>query len=107
MKKKLLLFSIPVLFFISCNTNIKKIKEKRSDYLNKEVSVEGTVTSSGTFPRIYEIKQDEATIYVFTEKELPNEEEKITVTGVVKEKKMEIGGFRLMNELYIEEKSRE
>jgi hypothetical protein len=104
--KNLILYATPLLFLISCNTSIKKIKEKRSDYLNKEVSVDGIVSSTIPFSGIYEMKEDETTIYVYTENEMPNEEEKITITGVVKEKKMEIGGFKLMNELYIEEKSR-
>jgi hypothetical protein len=108
MKRKLLkfFFGCSVILFYSCKTDIRKIKEDRSQYLNKEVNVEGVVNAIIPLTGIYELKQDNATIYVYTPIELPNEEEKIVVKGIVKEKKLEAGGVRLLNEVYIQEVKR-
>ncbi|MFM7766187.1 MAG: hypothetical protein ACKO6I_11075 [Sphingomonadales bacterium] len=102
-----LVTALSVLVFFSCNTDIRKIREGRSNYIDKEVTVEGTVSSAIPLSGIFELKQDNATIYVHTQNDLPNKDEKITVKGIVKEKKIEYNGLQLINEVYIEEISRE
>jgi hypothetical protein len=106
MKINYFLFALLFLFFTSCKTDIKDIKLNRSEFLGKEVTVEGVVSGSIPMSGIYELKQDDATIYVYTQNELPEEGWEIKVTGVVKENKVELGFIKVLNEAYIEEKTR-
>lgn len=96
-----------VLCLSSCTTKIKDIREKRNEFLNKEVTIEGKVDGNIPLTRYYKVKDEEESIYVKAANELPNDGEKIKVRGKVKEEKIEFAGFRLLNEIYIEEISRE
>ena len=95
-----------VVLITSCTTKVKDIKEKRNNYLNKDVTVNGKVEITIPLTGIYQLNDDGSTIYVKTEGDLPNEGEIFKVSGKVKEQKFEFGGLRLINELYIEEKER-
>jgi hypothetical protein len=90
----------------SCKTDISKIKENRSDYLGENVKIEGTVNITVPFTKIYEVKDETGTIYVEASSDLPNKDQKYTIKGIVREKKIGIEGFNLVNELYIEESNR-
>ena len=106
MKKFSVIICILAIIFTSCKTDIKEIKLNRSEYLGKEVTVKGVVSGSIPMSGIYELKQDDATIYVYTKNELPEEGWEINITGVVKENKVELGFIKVLNEAYIEEKTR-
>jgi hypothetical protein len=58
------------------------------------------------FTKIYEVKDETGTIYVEASSDLPNKDQKYTIKGIVREKKIGIEGFNLVNELYIEESNR-
>jgi hypothetical protein len=106
MKNFIVIICLLAIIFTSCKTDIKDIKLNRSEYLGKEVTVKGVVSGGIPMSGIYELKQDDATIYVYTQNELPEEGWEIKVTGVVKENKLELGFLKVLNEAYIEEKSR-
>jgi len=106
MKNLLLLVFVLLLCLTACNTDIKDIKLNRNDYLNKEVTVNGVVSGSIPMSGIYELKQDDVTIYVYTKNNLPDEGLELKVTGIVKENKVELGFLKILDEAYIEEVSR-
>jgi hypothetical protein len=106
MKNFIVIISLLSICFTSCKTDIKDIKLNRSEFLGKEVTVEGVVSGNIPMSGIYELKQDDATIYVYTQNELPEEGWEIKVTGIVKENKLELGFLKVLNEAYIEEKTR-
>ena len=106
MKNFIVIISILSICLTSCKTDIKEIKLNRSEFLGKEVTVEGVVSGGIPMSGIYELKQDDATIYVYTQNELPEEGWEIKVTGIVKENKLEFGFIKVFNEAYIEEKAR-
>lgn len=91
---------------VSCTTDIKDIKLNRNEYLNKEVTVKGVVSGSIPMSGIYELKQDDVTMYVYTKNNLPDEGLELKVTGIVKENKVELGFLKILDEAYIEEVSR-
>lgn len=100
-------------FFTSCNflsnvdiKDIKEIKEKRTEFLDKEVSIKGTVESKLGILNLYVIKDNTDEIYVYTKDTLPNKNQTYTVTGIVKERKERLLGFDLFDEVYIEETER-
>ena len=97
---------LSLLFLASCTTDIKEIKENRTDYLGEKVKIEGTVNMNIPFTKIYKIKDETGTIYVEASSDLPNKDQKYTVKGIVREKKVGIEGLNLINELYIEETER-
>ncbi len=96
-----------ILLLASCTTKIQDIKEKRSDYLGKKLKIEGTVNMTIPFTKIYEVKDETGTIYVETSSALPDKDQKFVIKGIVREKKIGFEGFNLVNELYIEETSRD
>jgi hypothetical protein len=105
---KVFICSLLSLFFLaSCTTDIKDIKENRSDYLGKEVTIKGTVLSTVPFTKIYEVKDETGSLYVNTPNELPDKDGAYKIRGVIKEKKLGVGGLNLINELYLEESSRD
>jgi hypothetical protein len=101
----LAIFSLLILF-TACTTDIKDIKLNRNEYLNKEVTVNGVVSGSIPMSGIYELKQEDVTIYVYTKNNLPDEGLELKVTGIVKENKLELGFLKILDEAYIEEVSR-
>jgi hypothetical protein len=105
MSKYILITAFAFCLF-SCKTDISKIKENRSDYLGENVKIEGTVNITVPFTKIYEVKDETGTIYVEASSDLPNKDQKYTIKGIVREKKIGIEGFNLVNELYIEESNR-
>ena len=107
MKKFSVIISLLSISLVSCKTDIKEIKLNRTEFLGKEVTVEGVVSGGIPMSGIYELKQDDATIYVYSQNELPEEGWEIKVTGVVKENKVELGFIKVLNESYIEEISRD
>lgn len=94
-------------FLASCTTDIKEIKENRTDYLGKEVTIKGTVVSTVPFTKIYEVKDETGRLYVNTANELPDKDGAYKIRGVVKEKKVGVGGLNLIDELYLEETKRD
>lgn len=98
---------LSLLFLASCATDIKEIKENRTDYLGKEVTIKGTVVSTVPFTKIYEVKDETGSLYVNTPNELPDKDGAYRIRGVVKEKKVGVGGLNLIDELYLEESSRD
>ncbi len=105
MKRKVALL-LGLILLASCTTKIKEIKENRTDYLGEKVKIEGTVNMNIPFTKIYEIKDETGTIYVEASSDLPNKDQKYTIKGIVREKKVGIEGLNLINELYIEETER-
>lgn len=95
-----------LILFTACTTDIKDIKLNRNEYLNKEVTVNGVVSGSIPMSGIYELKQEDVTIYVYTKNNLPDEGLELKVTGIVKENKLELGFLKILDEAYIEEVSR-
>jgi hypothetical protein len=106
MKNLLIPIFAILLFFTACTTDIKDIKLNRNEYLNKEVTVKGVVSGSIPMSGIYELKQDDVTMYVYTKNNLPDEGLELKVTGIVKENKVELGFLKILDEAYIEEVSR-
>ena len=107
---KMKLFNLAVICLLvlsSCTTDIKDIKANRSDYLGKEVTIKGTVLSTVPFTKIYEVKDETGSLYVNTPNELPDKDGAYKIRGVIKEKKLGVGGLNLINELYLEESSRD
>lgn len=104
--KKIALIVGAVLTLVSCTTDIQTIREERPDYLEKKVSIEGVVTMTLPIVNIYEIKDKTGQIYVQSTQELPNKDQKYTIEGIVREKKIEAAGISFMNELYVEELKR-
>ncbi len=104
--KNVIFIYLLTFFLTSCKTDIKDIKLNRGEYLGKEVTIEGVVSGSIPMSGIYELKQDNASIYVYTQHELPEDGWEINVTGIVKENKLELGFIKVLNAAYIEEKSR-
>ncbi len=98
---------LSLLFLASCTTDIKEIKENRTDYLGKEVTIKGTVVSTVPFTKIYEVKDETGSLYVNTPNELPDKDGAYRIRGVVKEKKVGVAGLNLIDELYLEESSRD
>ena len=93
-------------FLASCTTDIKDIKENRSDYLGKEVTIKGTVVSTVPFTKIYEVKDATGSLYVNTPNEMPDKDGLYKIRGIVKEKKIGVAGLNLIDEIYLEETSR-
>ncbi len=106
MKRKIAVL-LGLIILASCTTKIKEIKENRTDYLGEKVKIEGTVNMNIPFTKIYKIKDETGTIYVEASSDLPNKDQKYTVKGIVREKKIGIEGLNLINELYIEETERD
>lgn len=104
--KKLDLVFISLVVLSSCTTDIKEIKENRSDYLGKEVTIKGTVISTVPFTKIYEVKDETGSLYVNTPNELPDKDGAYKIRGVVKEKKVGVAGLNFIDEIYLEETSR-
>lgn len=93
-------------FLASCTTDIKDIKENRSDYLGKEVTIKGTVVSTVPFTKIYEVKDATGSLYVNTPNEMPDKDGLYKIRGIVKEKKIGVAGLNFIDEMYLEETSR-
>lgn len=58
------------------------------------------------FTKIYKVKYETGTIYVEAASDLPNKDQKYTIQGIVREKKLGVEGLNLVNEVNIEESSR-
>jgi hypothetical protein len=105
MKKISYIIALSVVL-ISCSTQIEDIRKKKYEYLGKKITLTGTVSMAIPFTSIYEFKDETGEIYVETSQDLPSTDEEFTLEGIVREKKIEAGGFQLMKELYIEESTR-
>ena len=104
---KALFTSLLALFFLaSCTTDIIKIKENRTDYLGEKVKIKGVEGMTLPFTKIYKVKDETGTIFVEAASDLPNKDQKYTIQGIVREKKLGVEGLNLVNEVNIEESSR-
>ena len=84
-------------FLSSCSTDIKEIKDNINDYNGKEVKVSGKVieTTDLMMWKYYQIEDKTGEIYIIPAGELPEEGQKLTVTGIVNEK-MKVGKENLV-----------
>lgn len=96
-------FLLIALLLASCATNIDDIQKNTEKYVDKEVTIKGKVISStnAMLVKYFAVKDDTGEIYVTTENALPNENEKIKITGKVRQY-FKIGDLQLT--VIIEEK---
>lgn len=70
-----------------CATNIDDIHKNPEKFVEKNVTIKGKVISStnAMVIKYFTVKDDTGEIYVTTENTLPNENEKIKISGKVKQ----------------------
>ena len=87
MKSKSLFLILFLFSLLGCSSkvSIKTIQNNPRNYINKEVTIKGTVsqTFSLAFINYFELDDGTGTIKVITSNPLPAENEKLSVTGIV------------------------
>ena len=87
MKSKSLILMLFLFSLIGCSSkiSIKSIQNHPRNFVNKKVTIEGTVsqTFSLAFINYFELDDGTGTIKVITNNPLPAENEKLSVTGIV------------------------
>ena len=78
---------LPVFILLSCTTDIQKINDNIAEYTNKKVTIKGQVvsTTNALFFKYYKVRDSSGEIFVTTENKLPEENQKIKVTGTVRQ----------------------
>ncbi len=89
-------FLLSALLFTSCTTKISDIQNNPKEFNDKEVSVKGKVVSSknAVVLKYFKLEDGTGTIYVITKNDLPDENDKVKVTGNVKQY-FKIAGLKL------------
>jgi outer membrane lipopolysaccharide assembly protein LptE/RlpB len=85
MKKLLLILAVLAVFLAGCGTQIKDIKDNPDDYIGETVTVKGVSSASIKIGQLsgFTLTQDDGSKISISSTELPKDDSKIRVKGVV------------------------